>query len=76
MGGGVLVVSVAPDGPASKAGLTSGDVITNVNGVNIAGSSDFGGQVSRHGPGSSMRLGYMRGAWAFETVVTVGRAPL
>lgn len=75
-GGGVQIVSVVPDSPASKSGLRSGDVITHVNGVNVAGDAEFNAQVSRHGPGSSIRVGYMRAAWAFEAVLTVGRTPL
>jgi len=76
LGGGVQVISVEPGGPASKAGLVPGDVITHVNGTYINGQSDFSAHVSRHGPGSSMRVGYMRGAWAFETVINVGRTPM
>jgi hypothetical protein len=75
-GGGVQVVAVAPDGPASKGGLRAGDIITQVNGVNVGSQDDFDARISRHGPGSTLRIGYMRSAWAFETKVTVDKVPM
>lgn len=38
---GAVVTEVRPDGPASKAGLKVGDVITMVNGVKVADSQDL-----------------------------------
>jgi serine protease Do len=38
---GVLVSSVATDSPAAKAGIKAGDVITAVNGQNVASSADI-----------------------------------
>ena len=39
--GGVLVSSVARDSAASKAGLKAGDVITSINGRNVADQGDL-----------------------------------
>lgn len=38
---GVLVLSVEEESPAEKAGIKSGDVITGVNGKNVAGAGDI-----------------------------------
>jgi hypothetical protein len=50
-----------------------GDFITQVDGVNVGAQDDFDAQVSRQGPGFTIRIGYMRSAWAFETKITVDR---
>jgi S1-C subfamily serine protease len=63
------------DGPASKAGLKLGDIITGLNGVNVS-QGDFEGQIARYKPGSRIRVGYMRNAWAFETKLTLSRMPM
>jgi S1-C subfamily serine protease len=45
MGQGAVVVEVARDSPADKAGLRAGDVIVAVNGRSIRGSADVRNQV-------------------------------
>ncbi|MDQ0322910.1 S1-C subfamily serine protease [Pararhizobium capsulatum DSM 1112] len=39
--GDVVVVSVAPDGPAAKAGMKGGDIISEVRDEEISGLADF-----------------------------------
>jgi serine protease Do len=41
-GGGVLVVSTVPNGPAAKAGLREGDLITRANGKPVNSPNDLG----------------------------------
>lgn len=48
--GDVVVVSVAPDGPAAKAGLKGGDVISEVRNEEVGGLADFYRQVWKSGP--------------------------
>jgi S1-C subfamily serine protease len=43
--GDVVVVSVAPDGPAANAGLKGGDVISEVRNEEVSGLADFYRQV-------------------------------
>ncbi|MBU1674195.1 trypsin-like peptidase domain-containing protein [bacterium] len=38
---GMMVIAVAPDGPAADAGLQPGDVILEINGRSVAGAEDF-----------------------------------
>ncbi|MEO6924945.1 MAG: PDZ domain-containing protein, partial [Bryocella sp.] len=58
--GGVLVSVVTPNGPASKAGLQAGDVITSVDGASIKGGDELIAAISAKRPGSTVRLGYER----------------
>lgn len=40
---GLSVLSVTPDGPADRAGVVAGDVITAVDGISVAGEARFEG---------------------------------
>lgn len=46
-GRGVLVTNVSDDGPAAKAGLKAGDVITAVDGEPVDGSGDISRAINR-----------------------------
>ena len=58
--GGVLVSSVTPNGPASKAGLQSGDVIVAVDGASIKDGDALVAIISAKHPGSTVNLTYLR----------------
>jgi serine protease Do len=58
--GGVLISSVTPNGPASKAGLESGDVILAVDGAPIKDGDALVAIISAKRPGSSVQLTYLR----------------
>jgi serine protease Do len=58
--GGVIVSSVTPNGPASKAGLLPQDVVTSVDGKPIKNGDELVGIISDKAPGSTVRLGIMR----------------
>jgi serine protease Do len=69
---GVLVSSVDPNGPAEKAGLRTGDVITTIDGRSIKGGDDLVADISSRHPGASVKLGYLRAGKAENTVLVVG----
>jgi serine protease Do len=50
-GKGVLVTSVEADGPAAKAGIKAGDVITAVDGEKIEGSGDLSREINKQKQG-------------------------
>ena len=69
---GVLVQEVQPGGPADKAGLKSGDIITTIDGRNIKDGDDLVNEIASRRPGSAIRLGYIRDGKPQDTTVTIG----
>lgn len=54
--GGASVGTVTSGSPAAAAGLQSGDVVTSVDGVAVAGADDAVGAIQAHSPGDSIAL--------------------
>jgi serine protease Do len=69
---GVLVQEVQPGGPADKAGLKPGDIITSIDGRNIKDGDDLVNEIASRRPGSTARLGYMRGGKPLDASITIG----
>ncbi len=69
---GVLVQQVQPNGPADKAGLKAGDIITTLDGRAIKDGDDLVNEIASRRPGSSIRLGYMRDGKPSDATVTIG----
>ena len=57
---GALVNSVQPGGPADRAGLRRGDVITGVNGRAVKDSNELRNEVASLQPGSRVQLSVVR----------------
>jgi serine protease Do len=72
---GALVAQVEPDGPASKGGITPGDVITSINGQEIATPAELASKVGATQPGTVVRVGINRGGQAESLTVTLGELP-
>jgi carboxyl-terminal processing protease len=72
---GLRVVDVFDDSPASRAGLSRGDVIVAVGSDSLANrSADFGSKLIRGSAGSKVTLTVLRGAK--KRTITVTRADL
>jgi serine protease Do len=69
---GVLVQQVQPGGPAEKAGIKPGDIITTIDGRSIKDGDDLVNDIASRRPGSSIRLGFMRDGKQQDATVTVG----
>src|ERR1039457_4379927 len=57
---GALVSDVQPDGPGAKAGLKTGDVITELDGKSITDSGELQMLVGQKRPGDTIHLAVMR----------------
>jgi serine protease Do len=69
---GVLVQEVQSGGPADKAGLKPGDIITTIDGRSIKDGEDLVNEIASRKPGSTIRLGFMRDGKPSDTTVTIG----
>ena len=69
---GVLVQRVHPGGPAEKAGIKVGDIITSIDGRSIKDGDDLVSEIASRRPGSTVRLGYLRDGKQADTTVTIG----
>jgi serine protease Do len=58
---GVYVQGLTPGSSAAAAGLKMGDIITDINGINVNTSAQLQEQVSRFRPGDKIKVGYLRG---------------
>ena len=74
-GYGVLVMGVAPDTPAQRAGLKNGDVIEKVDGVELNNGQTFGGVIQLHNPGDPVRLTALRSSGTVELSTLLGDRP-
>ncbi|WP_223827680.1 S1C family serine protease [Hymenobacter armeniacus] len=58
---GVYVQGLSENSAAAAAGLKTGDIITQINGVNVNTSSQLQEQVARFRPGDKIKVSYLRG---------------
>ena len=72
---GAIVASVQNNGPAAKAGLKSGDVITAVAGEPIRNSKQLIEKIHAKAPGSSVQLAMIRQGREASLNVSLGRLP-
>ncbi len=72
--GKLTVASVVAGGPADKAGVKQGDVITAVNGTSVASYADLKKALGGKHPGDTVTLAISRGGSAQNLTVTLGDA--
>jgi serine protease Do len=71
-GKGVLVSRVEPaEGPAAKAGLKQGDIITEIDGKKISDASDLSSLVAELNPGKTVTINYLRDGKEHSTKLTI-----
>lgn len=72
---GAIVTSVSPGGPAEKAGITRGDVITSVNNQPTTDNNVLRNQVAGLGPGATTTVGILRNGREQNVQVTLAELP-
>jgi serine protease Do len=72
---GAIVTALIPNGPAEKAGLRPGDIVTAVNGVAVKDSSALTREVAKGRPGETIRLSVIRDSSRVNVDVRSGTRP-
>ena len=72
---GILVTSVIPNGPASRAGLQAGDIMTTVSGKRATSTDQLVAITLTQKPGTSISVTYMRDGQQHSAVVILGAQP-
>jgi S1-C subfamily serine protease len=75
-GGGVLVVSLDPDGPSARAGMLVGDIVVSWNEKPIDRVRDVMRLLGPESVGSTVELGLIRGGAPTRLKVVVGERPV
>jgi len=72
---GALVAVAQKDSPAAAAGVKSGDVITAVDGENVADPHDLARRIAALGPKKTVKLTLIRNGSPMTLEVTLGTMP-
>ncbi len=70
--GGVSLASVESGGPAAKAGLREGDIVTTIDRQPVTTMEELIVAIRTHRPGERVTLAYSRGSNRARAVVTLG----
>jgi serine protease Do len=73
---GVLVADVDRDGPASRAGLKSGDVVMEINGKVVDDSRELRLLVSSMAPGAQVNMKVFQNGQTRNLTLTLGEMPV
>ncbi len=72
---GALVAEPQPDGPAAKAGIESGDVITAVNGTQVKDARELARTIGGFAPGNAVKLDVIHKGQEKVVNLTLGQLP-
>ena len=71
---GVYISAVAEDSAAEKAGLQAGDIITQINGEDVASYEELTAKKNEHKAGETIELTYVRNGAEDNVTVTLDEA--
>jgi len=72
---GLIVLSLAPEGPAAKAGVLIGDILTSLGGKAVADTDDIQGVLESYTVGQGVEAVTLRGGEPRKITITVGERP-
>jgi len=72
---GLIVLSVEPGGPADKAGILIGDIVTSIGDALIEQTDDLQTYSDSGVIGKSVKINYVRGGVLSHSALTVGERP-
>ncbi|WP_298871698.1 Do family serine endopeptidase [uncultured Bradyrhizobium sp.] len=72
---GALVAEPQKDGPAAKAGIESGDVITSVNGESVKDARELARTIGGMAPGAAVKLNVLHKGQDKVVNLTLGQLP-
>jgi len=72
---GLIVLSLEPDGPAAKAGVLIGDILTSLGGSKVADTDDIQVVLESHAVGQAVAAVVSRGGVSQSIAITVGERP-
>ncbi|MEN8190851.1 MAG: DegQ family serine endoprotease [Thermodesulfobacteriota bacterium] len=72
---GILVAEVAEDSPAARGGLSQGDVIVGLDGVQVKGVDELRNKVAMITPGTTVAVTVIRDRSKKEIKVKIGEQP-
>ncbi|QHB55864.1 Do family serine endopeptidase [Ralstonia solanacearum] len=73
---GALIAAVVQGGPADRAGLRPGDILTNVNGESIPDTTALLNSIAQLKPGTEAKVTVSRKGKPVELAIMVGKRPL
>jgi putative serine protease PepD len=72
---GATVAAVAPGGPAAKAGIEAGSVITAIDDATVRSADDVVAAIEQHKPGDEVSLSIRKGASTSTVKVDLAQRP-
>jgi Trypsin-like serine proteases, typically periplasmic, contain C-terminal PDZ domain len=69
---GAYISDVTPNGPAAKAGIEKGDVITKINNVQVQNSTDLVHEIYKYDVGTKISVTYIRNGQTNTVQATLG----
>ncbi|WP_199032564.1 Do family serine endopeptidase [Ralstonia sp. ASV6] len=73
---GALIAAVVQGGPADRAGLRPGDILTSVNGEPISDTTALLNSIAQLKPGAEAKVAVSRKGKAVELTIVVGKRPV
>jgi S1-C subfamily serine protease len=74
-GPALIVLSLAPDGPAASAGVLIGDIVVALDGRAVGDTDDIQAVLDTHAAGQAVAVSLIRGGAPLDLQVTIGERP-